>query len=111
LSEYRYKETPVRGKVDYLLSILLTVSIFIRHPDLQCSLDTRSLFSQYALTAAGITSGTGYALYKKPKNGIGVMVVAGAAGTMGDFLYGWLHACKPQVQAWYRTPPEGGHQP
>lgn len=64
-----------------------------------------SLFSQYALTATGVAAGTGYALVKKPRNGIGIMLVAGAAGTMGDLLYGWLRACKPQVQAWYEAPP------
>ena len=64
-----------------------------------------SLFSQYALTATGVAAGTGYALVKKPRNGIGIMIVAGAAGTMADLMYGWMHACQPQVKAWYEAPP------
>lgn len=65
-----------------------------------------SLFSQYKLTATGVVSGTGYALYKKPRNGIGIMLVAGAAGSLGDLMYGWVYACKPQVKEWRRqTPP------
>ena len=59
-----------------------------------------SLFSQYTLTATGVASGTAYALVRKPRNGIGIMIVAGAAGTMGDLLYGWMKACRPQVEAW-----------
>lgn len=59
-----------------------------------------SLFSQYAFTVAGVTSGTGYALYKKPKNGVGAMVVAGVAGSLADLAYGWTIACRPYVEAW-----------
>jgi len=55
------------------------------------------------LTVAGVASGTSYALYKKPKSGLGVMLVAGAAGTMADVAYGWTTACRPQVQAWQQA--------
>ena len=44
--------------------------------------------------------GTGYALYKKPRNGIAVMLVAGGAGTFLDLAYGWTTACRPYVEAW-----------
>ena len=44
--------------------------------------------------------GTGYALYKKPKNGIAVMLVSGGAGTFLDLAYGWTTACRPYVAAW-----------
>ena len=50
-----------------------------------------SLLSQYRFTAAGVGLGTAYALrYKK---GFGPMVVAGAAGTTADLLYGYLVEC------------------
>jgi len=60
------------------------------------------LFSQYQLTVTGVAAGTGYALYKKlPSNtGIGTMLVAGAAGTLADLVYGWNKACQPQVEEW-----------
>jgi hypothetical protein len=57
------------------------------------------LFSQYAMTLTGISMGTGYALYRKPKNGLGIMIVAGAAGTIVDLAYGLTVACRPQLQA------------
>lgn len=59
-----------------------------------------SLFSQYALTVAGVTGGTGYALYKRPKNGVGIMVVSGVAGSLADLAYGWNVACSKYVDAW-----------
>jgi len=56
---------------------------------------------------AGVGIGTGYAVYnsrysRKPKNvnGLGIMLVAGAVGTMGDWAYGWTTACRPYVDAW-----------
>ena len=62
----------------------------------------RSLFGQYAFAVAGVGGGTGYAIYRKgPKNGLAIMVLAGAAGTLADFGYGWTTACRPQVRAWY----------
>ena len=64
------------------------------------ALNFNSLFSQYALTAAGVGGGTGYALYKRPKNGIALMIFAGAAGSLADLAYGWTTACRPQVEAW-----------
>lgn len=62
------------------------------------------MFSQHLLSLTGIAAGTGYALYKKlPSNtGIGIMVVAGTAGTLVDLVYGWNKACQPQVQEWRR---------
>lgn len=67
-----------------------------------------SLFSQYALTVLGVTSGTGYALYKRPKgtSGLGIMLVAGAAGSLGDLLYGYTYACQPEVKAWQTWQPQ-----
>jgi hypothetical protein len=61
-----------------------------------------SLFSQYALTVLGVTAGTGYSLYKKPKgtSGLGIMLVSGAAGSLGDLVYGYTYACRPEVKAW-----------
>ena len=59
------------------------------------------LFSQYALTFAAVTTTTGYTLYKKHPNGIALMLVAGAAGSLGDLAYGWNFACRSQVQAWH----------
>jgi hypothetical protein len=58
------------------------------------------MFSQYGLTTAGVLGGTGYSLYKRPKNGIGVMLVAGGAGTVADLIYGWNVACRTYVEAW-----------
>jgi len=55
--------------------------------------------------ATAVAGSTGYALYRKPRNGIGIMLVAGGAGMIGDFVYGWFHACQPQVKAWYNKPP------
>lgn len=61
-----------------------------------------SLFSQYAFTVAGVAGGTGYAIYRKPPNGLGLMLVAGAAGTMADFAYSWTIGCRSHVDAWQR---------
>lgn len=56
-----------------------------------------SLLSQYGITFAAISTSTAYAVYKRPKNGMQIMIVAGATGTLADFLYGWTMACTEQV--------------
>jgi hypothetical protein len=61
-----------------------------------------SLFSQYAMTFASVSSATAYSLYKRPKNGIGIMLVAGASGTFADLIYGWNVSCTEQVAASYQ---------
>eukprot|EP00977_Amphora_coffeiformis_P025405 scaffold19632_cov133-Amphora_coffeaeformis.AAC.2 len=73
--------------------------------DKAAAVDPSVALSEYALTTTTVVGATGYALYRKPRNGIGIMLVAGGAGMMGDFAYGWIHACQPQVKAWYRAPP------
>jgi hypothetical protein len=49
------------------------------------------------MTFAAISTATAYAVYKRPKNGMQIMVVAGATGTLADFIYGWTVACTEQV--------------
>jgi hypothetical protein len=58
------------------------------------------LFSQYAFTVAAVVGGSGYAIYRKPPNGLGLMLVAGAAGTMADFGYAWLISCHDLKDSW-----------
>jgi hypothetical protein len=65
-------------------------------------LTTRSLVSQYIFFVAGVSSGTAYSVYRKPKNGLGIMMVTGAAGGLVDLAFGWNKACRPQVEAWQR---------
>jgi hypothetical protein len=61
-----------------------------------------SLVSQYAFFVAGVAGGTAYSVYRKPKNGLGIMMVTGAAGGLVDLAFGWNKACQPQVEAWKR---------
>jgi hypothetical protein len=61
-----------------------------------------SLVSQYAFFVAGVAGGTAYSVYRKPKNGLGIMMVTGAAGGLVDLAFGWNKACRPQVEAWQR---------
>mmetsp|Transcript_13729 Transcript_13729/g.28355 ORF Transcript_13729/g.28355 Transcript_13729/m.28355 type:complete len:99 (+) Transcript_13729:99-395(+) len=56
------------------------------------------LFSQYMATLAGIAGSTGYSLYRKPKNGLALLAIAGAAGSIADLAYGWNVACQPEVE-------------
>ncbi|GAX17511.1 hypothetical protein FisN_18Lh152 [Fistulifera solaris] len=63
---------------------------------------SKCLFSQYSWTVAGVMSATGYSLYKRPKNGIAVMLVAGGVGTMADLAYGWSTKCRPYVLEWQK---------
>jgi hypothetical protein len=62
----------------------------------------KSLVSQYAFFVAGVAGGTAYSVYRKPKNGLGIMMVTGAAGGLVDLAFGWNKACQPQVEAWKR---------
>lgn len=48
----------------------------------------------------GVGGATGYALYKKPPNGIAIMLVAGGIGTIADFTLGMLYTCRPQALSW-----------
>lgn len=59
------------------------------------------LFSQYGFTFASVSGATGYSLYKKHPQGIALMLVAGAAGSMADLVYGWNFPCQSQVQDWH----------
>lgn len=66
------------------------------------------MFSQYAFTVAGVSLGTGYALYgrpimKKKLSGVGLMFVCGGAGTLMDLAYGYTIACKPHMQKYNET--------
>ena len=59
------------------------------------------LFSQYAATFAGVSGGTAYSLWKKPKNGIAIMVVAGTLGSLMDIGTGWFDTCRDQVDHYH----------
>jgi hypothetical protein len=76
-----------------------------------------SLFGQYAATFAGVSMGTAYAVYsatRRPhnyataaaipnkRNGIGVMLVAGAGGSLLDLAIGWNVSCTSEVEDWRR---------
>ena len=63
-----------------------------------------SLLSQYAMTFAGVSCATGYAVWKKPAQGMHMMILAGAAGSMLDLTYGFASACKTEVDEWQRQP-------
>lgn len=61
-----------------------------------------SLFAQYALTFAAASTGTAYAVWRRPPNGIAIMLVAGAGGSLLDLAYGWNVACVNEVELWRR---------
>jgi hypothetical protein len=61
-----------------------------------------SLFEQYALTFASVSLGTAYAVWKRPPNGLALMLVAGAGGSLLDLAYGWNVACVSHVEQWRR---------
>lgn len=65
---------------------------------------TYSMLSQYAMTFAGVSGGTGYAVWKKPPKGMHIMILAGVAGSVLDLAYGWTSACKDEVDEWRRQP-------
>jgi hypothetical protein len=52
------------------------------------------------MTFAAVSTGTAYAVWKRPPNGMAVMLVAGAGGSLLDLLYGWNVACVAQVHDW-----------
>lgn len=83
----------------YLMS--RTTDVFLSHS--HTHIVSHSLFSQYTWTVVGVGGGTGYALWRRPKNGLGLMLVAGAAGTMADFAYGWKVACRDAVRRWQES--------
>ncbi|GKY96339.1 hypothetical protein MPSEU_000593600 [Mayamaea pseudoterrestris] len=58
------------------------------------------LFSQYGMTFAGVSTATAYAVYRKPPNGLAIMIGAGVAGTVADLGYAWTSACQVQVKQW-----------
>jgi hypothetical protein len=58
-----------------------------------------SLFSQYGFTFASISLATAYSLYKRPKNGMSIMLMTGGTGTIVDFFYGYFVNCSKEVQA------------
>lgn len=41
-------------------------------------------------------------MYRRPKNGIAIMLVAGGVGTMADLAYGWSTKCRPFVLEWQK---------
>lgn len=59
-----------------------------------------SLLQQYYFVFTAVSVTTLYALMKKPSNGMGLMLVAGAGGSITDFANGWYNNCAPQVAAW-----------
>jgi hypothetical protein len=61
--------------------------------------DIYSIFSQYGATFAAVSCSTAYAVVKRPPNGIPIMLVAGAAGSLLDLTYAWNFACADQVKA------------
>ena len=60
------------------------------------------LFSQYAATFAGVSGGTAYSLWKKPKNGIAIMVVAGTMGSLLEIGTGWFVHCRDHVEHYHQ---------
>jgi len=62
-----------------------------------------SLLSQYAMTFGAVSVATGYALWKKPPNGVAIMIVAGVGGSLLDLGYGWTTACQHEVAEWRRS--------
>jgi hypothetical protein len=64
-----------------------------------------SIFSQYGATFAAVSCSTAYAVVQRPPNGIALMLVAGAAGSLLDMTYAWNVACADQVRALRTTTP------
>lgn len=60
------------------------------------------LFSQYRGFVAGVVMATGYSLVRKPANGVGIMLISAAAGTLADGMYGWNIGCRSEVIMWQR---------
>ena len=72
--------------------MILTAPFIYQHTKYICS-----LFSQYGFTFASVSLATAYSIYRRPKNGMSIMLMTGAAGTIMDFLYGSLVACSNEV--------------
>ena len=49
-------------------------------------------------TIGSVAGTTAYTVLQRPKNGLGLSFVMGAAGTMCDLAYGWTVACQSHVQ-------------
>jgi hypothetical protein len=66
-----------------------------------CSTFFRSLVSQYLWTVTGVGLATSYGILQRPgpKTGVGIMLVAGAGGSLMDMVYGYFVTCQPHVQA------------
>jgi len=60
-----------------------------------------SLLSQYTFCLGGVLGGAAYGI--KAKKGLVPMVVAGVAGTMSDLVYGYMEACKDEVDSYQRN--------
>lgn len=75
---------------------------FISYPIFTLGMDMKSLFSQYKGFIAGTVMATGYALVRKPSNGVGIMLIAATAGTFADWTYGWNVGCRSEVLTWQR---------
>ena len=64
------------------------------------------MLSQYVGFTAGVVGATGYSVLRKPPNGIGIMLVSAAAGSMADILYAWNIGCQSEVKAWMQKQDE-----
>lgn len=53
------------------------------------------------ITLAGVGGATGFAMFRKSKNGLAMLAVAGLAGTTADMIYGWNYACHKEVSRFY----------
>lgn len=40
---------------------------------------------------------TAYSIYRRPKNGMSIMLMTGAAGTVVDYLYGYMVTCSNEA--------------
>ena len=40
---------------------------------------------------------TAYTIARRPKNGMSIMLMTGATGTIADFLYGYMVTCSNEV--------------
>jgi hypothetical protein len=56
-----------------------------------------SLFSQYGFTFASVSLATAYSIYRRPKNGMSIMLMTGATGTIVDYLYAYMVTCSNEV--------------
>jgi hypothetical protein len=59
-----------------------------------------SLLSQYRFCTGGVLGGAAYGI--KAKKGVVPMVIAGVAGTFSDLVYGYMEACKDEVDVYQR---------